>query len=227
MYAGRYASAAEVLRRGAATAAKAADRDRAAWNYSALARAELARGRLSDAARAVEGALANSQSVKVRFLSALTLAESKEFTKAAQLASGLASELQAEPQSYGKIVEGQIALQRGDARGAAKQFADAIALLDTWIGHFSLGRANLEAGAYVQADAEFDRCIARRGEAVSLFLDEEPTISFLPPVHFYQGRARDGMRAVGAAESYRTYLSIRGNSNEDNLAAQAQSLLKP
>ena len=31
-----------------------------------------------------------------------------------------------------------------------------------------------------EADSEFDRCLTRRGEALSLFLDEEPTFAFLP-----------------------------------------------
>ena len=38
-----------------------------------------------------------------------------------------------------------------------------------------LGAPTLEAGAFTQADSEFDRCITRRGEALSLLLDEEPT----------------------------------------------------
>jgi len=81
---------------------------------------------------------------------------------------------------------------------------------------------SLEAGAFTQADSEFDRCIKRRGEAQSLFLDEEPTYGYLPPVYYYQGRVREGLKNAGFAESYRTYLSIRGQSKEDPLLPEVR-----
>jgi hypothetical protein len=59
-------------------------------------------------------------------------------------------------------------------------------MLDTWIGHFDLGRAYLAAGQFPQADSEFDRCFKRRGETLSLFLDEEPTFAYLRPVYDHQ-----------------------------------------
>ena len=110
-----------------------------------------------------------------------------------------------------------MALRNGDPRGAIKALTEATALLDTWIGRFDLGRAYLEAGMFPQADSEFDRCIKRRGEALSLFLDEEPTFGFFPPVYYYQGRVRESLQSVSSAESYRTYLTIRGASREDRL----------
>jgi hypothetical protein len=47
-----------------------------------------------------------------------------------------------------------------------KLLTDANGILDTWLGHFGLGRAFFEAGAFPQADSAFDRCIQRRGEAL-------------------------------------------------------------
>jgi hypothetical protein len=92
---------------------------------------------------------------------------------------------------------------------------DANSLLDTWIGHFVLGQAYLEAGAFIQADSEFDRCIKRRGEALSLFADEDPTFGQFPSVFYYQGRVREGLKNAGFADSYRMYLALRGDSKED------------
>ena len=132
-------------------------------------------------------------------------------TRARALSAGLASELQAEPQAYAKTLEGIIFLQNGDPRQAIKVLTEANTLLDTWIGRFDLGRAYLEAGLFTQADSEFDRCIKRRGEALSLFLDEEPTFGVFPSVYYYQGRVREALKSVAFAESYRTYLNIRGN----------------
>ena len=70
--------------------------------------------------------------------------------------------------------------------------------------------------------AEFERCVQRRGEALALFLDEEPTYAFFTPVHYYRGRAREGLKKPEAAESYRAYLDIRGKSTEDPLVADAR-----
>jgi len=113
-------------------------------------------------------------------------------------------------------------LKGGDAQQAVKWLTEANALLDTWIGHFELGRAYLEAGAFTQADSELDRCIKRRGEALSLFLDEEPTFGHFPDVYYYQGRVREALGSAGFAESYRVYLGIRGESKEDPLVPEVR-----
>jgi len=138
------------------------------------------------------------------------------------LAASLASELQPEPQAYGKLIEGEIALAKGDPRAAIKIFNDAHNLLDLWIGLFDRGRAYLELGAFTEADSDFDQCIKRRGEALALFLDESPTFGFLPPAYYYLGRVREGLKSAGFAESYRTYLSIRGKAGEDPLLADVR-----
>jgi eukaryotic-like serine/threonine-protein kinase len=75
---------------------------------------------------------------------------------------------------------------------------------------------------FPQADSQFDLCMKRRGEALSLFLDEEPTYSYFPPVYYYQGRVREELKTAGFAESYRTYLAIRGQSKEDPLLREIQ-----
>ena len=52
---------------------------------------------------------------------------------------------------------------------------------------------------------------------LALFLDEEPTYGFFPPVYYYQGRVREGLKTAGFAESYRAYLALRGKSTDDPL----------
>jgi tetratricopeptide (TPR) repeat protein len=131
----------------------------------------------------------------------------------------LASEVQPETQAYAKIIDGDLALRRGDKNEAIKMFSDANQLLDTWIGRFELGRAYLAAGQFVEADSEFDRCIKRRGEALEIFQDNVPTFAYLPPTYYYQGRVREGLKSPGFAEPYRTYLNIRGHASEDPLLA--------
>ena len=217
IYQGRYSEAVRILQAGAAADRAAGERDRAASKFAALAYARLLRQERAPAVAAAENALKNSQTVKIRFLAGRVFVEADAAFKAKPLIEGLVRELNAEPQAYGKILEGNAALKRGDARTAIKSINEANALLNTWIGHFDLGRAYLEAGAFAQADSEFDSCIKRRGEALSLFLDEEPTYGYLPPVYYYQGRVREGLKSAGFAESYRTYLDIRDKAGEDPL----------
>ena len=68
--------------------------------------------------------------------------------------------------------------------------------------------------AFPQADSELDRSIGRRGEVLSLLADEDPTYGYFPTAYYYQGRVREGLKSERFAESYRTYLTIRGQSKE-------------
>jgi len=140
---------------------------------------------------------------------------------ARMLADKLASQFQAEPRAYSKIIAGEIALA-DDPRQAIALLMEANELYDTWIGHLDLGRAYLEAGGTLQAEGEFDRCIRRRGEALSLFLEEEPSYNHFPEVYYYQGRAREATKSATFAESFRRYLDIRGNSTEDPLVPEVK-----
>ncbi len=149
----------------------------------------------------------------------------ERLAKAQKLATSLSSALTNESQAYGKIIDGLIALKRKDDNEAIRQITAANNLLDTWIGRFDLGRAYLEAGAFTEADSEFDQCMKRRGEAIELFDDNVPTYAYFPPVYYYQGRAREGMKSAGFADFYKTYLSIRGQSTEDPLVADIRHRL--
>ena len=138
----------------------------------------------------------------------------KARTEAGRLSLGT-FETPAVSEAYAKILEGRLALEQGDVRQAIKLLTEANTLLDTWIGHYDLGRAYLEAGAFALADAEFDTCIKRRGEALSLLLNEQPTYGYFPVVHYYQGLAREGLQNARSADSFRKYLEFRGESTED------------
>ncbi|MEQ1760246.1 MAG: protein kinase [Vicinamibacterales bacterium] len=222
VFEGRFADAQRILERGAADDLAANNPNRAAAKFAALAYAHILRGQNRPAVAAAQKALTNSSAVKIRFLAARVFIEARDLVSAAPLMTGLAAELQSEPQAYAKLLEGEIALQGKNLREAIRLFTDANTLLDTWIGHFDLGRAYLEGGQLPQADSEFDRCLKRRGEALSLFLDEEPTFGFLPPVYYYQGRVREALQNAGFAEPYRTYLSIRGRAGEDPLLPEVR-----
>jgi tetratricopeptide (TPR) repeat protein len=216
---GRYSEAAKILATGAADDLAAKNPDRAAAKFAAQAYALLRRGQKAAAVAAADKALANSTIVKIRFLAGRIYVEAGRIDKTKPLIESLSAEIQPEPQAYGKILEAIVTTTGKDARPAIKLLEDANTLLDTWIGHFELGRVYVATGQFPQADSEFDRCVKRRGEALALFLDEEPTYGYFPMVYYYQGRAREGMKLGSAAESYRAYLALREKAGEDPLLA--------
>jgi tetratricopeptide (TPR) repeat protein len=217
IYEGRFSDAVRILTEGAARDLASKDPDRAANKFAALAQAHLQQRQYTAAIAAAEKALANSSAVKIRFLAARVFVEGGAVSKAGAISAGLGAELQAEPRAYAAIIDGLTALKNGNARKAIKELTDANGLLDTWVGHFDLGRAYLEAGAFLQADSEFDRCTKRRGEALALFLDEEPTYGYFPPVYYFQGRVREGLKSTKTVDAYRAYIGIRGRSTDDPL----------
>jgi tetratricopeptide (TPR) repeat protein len=219
-YQGKYAEAARILTQGAAADAAGKMDDNAARKYAALGNMEELQGHQAAGHSDFDKALASSQSTQIQFLAAIGYVDAGDVAKAQKLAATLSSELASEPQAYGKIVAGLIALKKKDANEAVKQIAAANNLLDTWIGRFELGRAYVEAGAFTEADSEFDECVKRRGEAIELFMDNVPTYAYFPPVYYYQGRAREGMKSDGFAEFYKNYLSIRGQSADDPLVPE-------
>ena len=91
--------------------------------------------------------------------------------------------------------------------------------------HFDLGRAYLEAAAFPEAEDEFDTCLKRRGEVTAVFLDEQASYHLLPPVYYYLGRAREGLKSAGAGDSFKTYLAMQGNGDPLDLATDARKRL--
>jgi tetratricopeptide (TPR) repeat protein len=221
-YEGRFEQAVTLLGAGVNADLAAGQPDRAAAKLAAIAYSEMSRGNEAAATAAADAALAQARTAKIRFLAARIYAEAGAADKATELAGELRTSLQAESRAYAKIIAGEIALAAGDYVVAIAALDEANALLDTWIGHYTLGRAYLAAGAYPQADSEFDRCVTRRGEALALFLDEEPTFAFYPRVEYYRGRVHEALGSSRFTESYQRFLDIRGAANEDPLLADAR-----
>ena len=67
---------------------------------------------------------------------------------------------------------------------------------------------------------------SRRGEALSLFVDEEPTFAYLPAAYYYRGLVREAIETVAYRESFERYLEIRGDSIEDPLLDEIRERMK-
>jgi tetratricopeptide (TPR) repeat protein len=138
------------------------------------------------------------------------------------LAKILAGSLEPDIQSYAHIILAKARLRQGDRVGGIRELEEAQKNHDTWLGRFELGRAYLEAGKFPEAYSQLAQCLRRRGEATAVFLDDVPTVRYLPPVYYYLGRAQEGLGSPAAAESYRAFLAIKEKGGGDPLIADAR-----
>jgi len=225
LYEGRYRQARQILEKSVTTDVAAKQRDQAAEDFAMLAYAELLQGDKQSALAAAEKALANSQIAKIRFLAARVFVETGETAKAQKLAASLGSELQAEPLAYAKLILGEAALKDHDTKQALQLLTEAKNLVDIWLVHFDLGLAYLDAGLFVEANSEFQRCLERRGEAMELFTDDMPTYTYVAPVYYYLGRTEEGLRSPGAANSYWKFVTIQEKGDGGPLFQDAKKRL--
>ena len=182
-------------------------------------------GRGNEAVKAVDALLTGESDDSAVFLGARIMIAAGKDDRARSLAATLGGRPAPEPQAYARLVEGEIDLGQGRVPEAIKKFHEAQAQVDTWLGHVSLGRAYLAAGQFTEAYSEFESCLKRRGEAASVFLDDLPTIRYLPQIHYYLGRAQEGLKIPAAKESYKKYLEIKILAKDDALAEDAKRRL--
>ncbi len=225
LYEGRTADAVRILERAIASDLSANDKASAAGKQAMLAEAELALGQKDAAVATAEKAIATDQRDGIEFIAATIYIEGGKGASAKAIATKLSTRLQPEPQIYAKLIEGDLLLHQGDAQGAIRAFEDAQKLSDTWLGRFYLGRASLEAVDFAGAASQFGACQQRRGEATSIFLDDEPSYHHLPLVLYYLGRAQEGLHNAAAADTYKSFLAIKASGSEDPLVADTKRRL--
>jgi tetratricopeptide (TPR) repeat protein/predicted Ser/Thr protein kinase len=222
LYEGRLADAAGILDKGISADMAAKDADSAANKMVTLGLTQVMLGKMADAMSQGSKAIAASKDSGVVYRAAQIYIAAGQENEALHAVAPLSQRLENEPQIYTKLITGEAQLKRGNARDALNSFQEAQKLADTWLGHFDMGLAYLAASTYPEASSEFDVCLKRRGEATSVFLDDVPSYHLLPPVYYYQGRAREGLNSPGAAESYKTFLSLKEKGAGDPLVADAQ-----
>ncbi|HEY7575736.1 MAG TPA: protein kinase [Thermoanaerobaculia bacterium] len=222
---GRAAGAIPILEKGAETDMAAQDPVSAAVKLAALAQAHGERRQIEAALAAADRAASLGKRENVLYPAARVYLHAGKEARALSLAAELSTRLEADPQAYAELIRGEAELARGKPRDAIKTLENARKLADTWMGHFLLGRAYLEAGAFPDADRELETCVKRRGEATALFLDEAPTWRLYPPVLYYLGRAKEELNSPAAADSYKAYLAARPSGSDEPLAVDARKRL--
>ncbi len=225
LYQGRTKEAIALLQKPASDVSSKTDDSALAADSLLLAEAKLAAGKASDAAADAKSALAHDNGAIVQFSAGRIYVEAGQYGAVPALISQLSSRLDPDSQAYGKLLEGEMALKRGDAKRAIALFLEGQKQADTWMGRVDLGRAYIEADAFTEADSELEKCLKRRGEASAVYLDDVPTFRALPPVYYYLGRAQEGLKSPAAAENYKAFLSIKEKGDEAGLVKVAQRRL--
>ena len=224
LYQGRIEDARKILEPAIETDVAAKNTDDAARKLTTLAEADLARGQTAGAVASAERAMGMSTDLAVVVSAARVLIAAGEDKKALAVAGQLAGKLEPDPQMYAGLLRGEAEIEHRNYREAIARLKEARKLADSWLVRYTLGRAYLEAGSFTEADTEFDACLKRRGEAAAVYLDEVPTFHVFPPVYYYLGRVREGMKSPGAADAFKTFLAFQTGEG-GRLAADARKRL--
>ena len=181
---------------------------------------------------ATERALKLSRSPAVMVPAARVLTAAGRESEARALAAELESQLQPVNRAYGKVIAGEIALQRGAVPDAVDAFLAAQQMVDYtarggnkgyWLSRYGLGIAYVRAGHYAEALSEFDACAKRQGEVAAVFLDDVPTYRYLVPLWYWMARAQEGLELRSeATANYKKFLALRPASSGDPLSADAE-----
>ncbi|MDH4125388.1 MAG: hypothetical protein OEV69_07095 [Gammaproteobacteria bacterium] len=196
IFVGQFAEAAELLEAGIRDEAASGNKRLLGRKYIALAEARQKLGDAAAARDALQKGLAENEGNGQLVPAALISLELGDAEFAASIADRLGQELQPNARSFGQVIRGAIASAAGRHADAIDALRSGVTLMDSWLLRFYLGRAYFEAGRYVEAVDEFELCLARRGEATALFLDDdEPTWRYMAPLQEWLAKARDRLGA--------------------------------
>jgi tetratricopeptide (TPR) repeat protein len=209
LYQGRIGDARTILEGPIETDLAAKNPDEAARKLATLAEAQLEAGQPPKAIAAAERALSLSQDMAVSVSAARILIEAGEESRALAVAAKLEERLEPDPQMYALLLRGEAELKKRNFRDAIARLKEARKQADSWLVRYDLARAYVEAGSFTEADTELDACIKRRGEAAAVYLDEVPTFRVFPPVYYYLGRSRQGLKSADANEAFKTFLGFQ------------------
>lgn len=222
LYQGREQDALELLTDAIADDRAAKDQSSLGRRLAIRANVLIARGDKAGALRDAREAATLGIEEGILYRAGVAFVAAGQPAVAVELAADLDNRLENEPRLYGALLRGEASLAAGRARAALNAFQDAQKLGDSWMGRFNLGRAYLALNAFTEAASEFERCLTRRGEATSVFLDDFPSYRVFPSVYYYLGRAQEGMKSASAADTYKTFLAIKEKGDEQGLVADAR-----
>ena len=226
VYEGRLGDATKILEEGITFDRENGLPYHAADKYIMLAQASLLKKKNDLAIEAAGRAVEESAEDEFPFAAALVYLEAGQEEKARAIQTELNKKHPPVPRAYAKLIGGELSRARGDIGNAVSLFREAMDLVDTWIGRFFLGRAYLQAEDYTAASSEFEVCLKRSGEAISVFLNDLPSFRYLSSLYYYLGRAQEGLGSDTASDSYQKFLKIKEkNDGSDPMVEDARRRL--
>jgi len=191
LYTSEYAESIDLLETGVDGDTVGGNRRLLGRKYLALAEAHLGLGNEAGAQEALTQALDVQQGDGQLVPAALLYVELGDMAAAGEIAETLVQQLQPKSRSFGRVIQGAIAIEEERYADAVDSIRAGIALTDSWLSRFYLGRAYYEAGRYVEALDEFENCMQRKGEATALFLDDdEPTYHYMAALKTWLDKSR-------------------------------------
>jgi len=214
----------------AATLAPAIESDRTTRNTAgaaakliAHAEAEQMRGNGRQAVSLAQEAIKASRAESVVVPAARLLLAAGRRADALSIASELGQRLSPQARAYGKAIWGEAAIQEGRTVDGIEMLREGVRLADLWLLRYSLGIGYVQAGAFAEALSELEACEKRRGEAASVFLNDDPTWRYRAPLTYWLARARQGVGLTSQAmEGYNAFLALRPSSPRDPLVVDAR-----
>jgi tetratricopeptide (TPR) repeat protein len=222
MFDGRYREASSLLNASLADDIAAHD-IRAANKMIMLAQIETARHNPAQASIWADRAVDASDSPVVLEPAAEVYLDSGAIPKALRQAERLAAQPSPQARADAEIVKGLAKQRAGDTRGAIELLENSEQLASTWLGGFWLGRAYLDSGEFLKADAQFMGCQQARVSSADLFHREQPTLRYFPPVIYYLARTRQALKRPAVADKfYERFLTLKSKGEPDALVEDAE-----
>jgi tetratricopeptide (TPR) repeat protein len=194
LYTGDFEQAVALLEAGVEGDAVGGNRRLLGRKYLALAEARIRLGHTEAANAAILQGLAVQQGDGQLVPAALLHLKLGNTEAATDIANALVQQLQPKSRSFGRVILGAIAIEEGRFADAMDSIRAGIALTDSWLSRFYLGRAYFAAGHYLEALDEFESCMERKGEATALFLDDdEPTYHYMAALKTWLNKSREAL----------------------------------
>jgi serine/threonine protein kinase/tetratricopeptide (TPR) repeat protein len=227
MYQGRYTDADRIVTEALGTDLEARNAPALAQDYLAQAQIALALGQRARAMEAARRAVQSSSHEGVLLPAALVLVDTGRYDEARALARQLENMLQVQTTAFARIITAQIALREDRYGDAVEALRDSIKRRDTWFARFLLGRTYAEKERFAEAMGELDSAVKRRGEVTDVFINDTPTLRYLPEAFYWLARSQQAMGVPEARASYETFLALRATAAPpDPLAADARKRLE-
>jgi tetratricopeptide (TPR) repeat protein len=91
-----------------------------------------------------------------------------------------------------------------------------------WIAHFAAGTMQLARGRPKEALAHLNWCLEHAAAGSAAFLDDVPTLRYLPQARYWRARALEASSDPAAAAAYEQFLRLRRGGPDDQLARDAR-----